>query len=259
MNLKLKKKLITSLQDSGKRRILMNRILIDNYEFIKVDLGGSEAIFSTGENGLDFNKNTEEGINNIENIKSWFNIKEVGFLNQIHSDNVFIYEGKIEGGDALITNQTDKAIGVFTADCVPILLYDKKNNIIASIHSGWRGTFSCILLKTIDKMKNTYGTKEEDLIACIGPHMRQCCYEVSYELIDKFRNSEVYKNVDISDGRMLSMTKCINHQLIIAGVKAENIKDLNICTFCSKEYKLHSYRKNTKYGRMFSFIYLKSV
>ena len=171
----------------------MEIVLIDGYEFIKIDLEGANAVFSTAKNGLDFNKNTDEGRKNIENIKKWFDVSEVGFLDQTHSDNVYIYNGKVEEGDALITNKESTAVGVFTADCVPILLYDKANKVVAAIHSGWRGTFSCIVSKTIDEMKKKYGTKSQDLVAYIGPHMHQCCYEVSEELIDKFKNSEVYK------------------------------------------------------------------
>lgn len=236
----------------------MERILIDDFEFIKVDLGGATAIFSTGKSGLDFNKNTEEGLRNIEGIKNWFKLKEVGYMNQIHSDSVIVYDEQIREGDALITNEENTAVGIFTADCVPILLYDKRNKAIAAIHSGWRGTFSCIVLRTIESMEKQYGTKAEDLVAYIGPHMHQCCYEVSNEIIEQFKNHDIYKGIDISKGRMLSMTKCIIHQLRTKGVKEENIKDLDICTFCNEEYELHSYRKSTnKYGRMFSFIYLE--
>lgn len=236
----------------------MERCLVEDYEFIKIDLGEAVMVFSTAKNKLNFNKNTEEGQKNIKNIKEWFGVKEVGFLNQIHSDYVVTYDGEVKDGDSLITNKKNTAIGVFTADCVPILLYDKSNKAIAAVHSGWRGTFSCILSKTIEEMKKVYGTKAEDLVVYVGPHMHQCCYEVSEEIIDGFQNSEVYKGVDLANGRMLSMTDCIFHQLRTKELIEDNINDLNICTFCNKEYELHSYRKNTnEYGRMFSFIYMK--
>lgn len=236
----------------------MEIVLIEGYEFIKLDLGGANAVFSTGKNGLDFNKNADEGRKNIENIKKWFGVNEVGFLNQTHSDNVYIYNGKVEDGDALITNKESAAVGVFTADCVPILLYDKASKVVAAIHSGWRGTFSCIVSKTIEEMKKKYGTRSENLVVCIGPHIHQCCYEVSEELIEKFKNSEVYKEVDIAKGRMLSMVECITHQLDTKGVRKENINHINLCTLCSNEIELHSYRKNTNaYKRLFSFIFIK--
>lgn len=235
----------------------MENISIEGYEFIKVKLGGAEAVFSTAKKGLDFNKNTKNGRRNIEKIKKWFDVEEVGFLDQIHSDYVFEYDGKSEEGDALITNKKEIAIGIFTADCVPILLFDKSNNAVAAIHSGWKGTFSCILSKTIGDMTKKYGTKGSDLVACIGPHMHQCCYEVGEELVDKFKSSKTYGELDIFNGRNLSMTQCIIHQLEAKGVKKENIHEQNICTFCNNEYELYSYRKNKNTGRMFSFIFLK--
>ncbi|NMM65612.1 peptidoglycan editing factor PgeF [Clostridium sp. P21] len=235
----------------------MEELKIEQYKFIKVSLGEADMIFSTAECELDFNKNSFSGKQSLENIKKWFGVSEVAFLNQIHSDKIVDYKGEIEEGDALITNKRNLAVGVFTADCVPILLYDKVKNVIAAVHSGWRGTFNCIVLKTIEKMEMQYKTKCEDLIVYIGPHIHECCYEVSEDLIDKFKSLEIYKNVDICNKRYLSLKKCIMHQLNLKNIDESNIKDLNICTFCNKKYKTHSYRRNKNYGRLFSFIYLK--
>jgi YfiH family protein len=235
----------------------MREVFIEGYKFIKISLEGAEMIFSTAESGLDFNKNFPNGKKNLENIKKWFGVKEVGFLEQIHSDNILNYDGKIEEGDALIAHKKNLAVGVFTADCVPILLYDKNKSVIAAVHSGWKGTFNCILLKTIERMEKQYGTEAKDLVVSIGPHIHQCCYEVGIDLVDKFKNLEVYKDVDISSGRYLSLKKCILHQLNLKNVDKNNIKDLSICTFCNKNYKTHSYRKNKNGGRLFSFIYFK--
>ncbi len=235
----------------------MKEVLIEGYKFIKVHFQGAEMFFSTGENGLDFNKVTYNGKKNTENIKKWFGVDKVGFLDQIHSDFIIEYNGEIQEGDALITNRKNMAIGVFTADCVPILLYDKNKNVIAAVHSGWKGTFECILLKTIQSMEQLHETDPKDLLVCIGPHIHECCYEVSEELIDKFKNSHVYKNLDISSGRHLNMKKCILHQLHIKGVDQNNIKDLDICTFCNNDYKMHSYRKDKNGGRLFSFVFLR--
>ena len=85
-------------------------------------------------------------------------------------------------GDAIITNVKNVIIGVFTADCVPVILVDEENKVIAAIHSGWRGTFESITLKTIKKMKEEFNTNEINIKAYIGPHIRKCCYEVSEEL-----------------------------------------------------------------------------
>ncbi|AWI03920.1 peptidoglycan editing factor PgeF [Clostridium drakei] len=235
----------------------MEELRIENCKFIKVSLEGAEMVFSTAEGGLDFNKNSSHGKKNLQNIKKWFGVNEVGFLNQTHSDKIVEYKNEIEEGDALITDKKNTAIGVFTADCVPVLLYDKNKKAIAAVHSGWKGTFDCILLKTIEKMEQQYGTKCEDLIVYIGPYIHECCYEVHYDLIDKFKGLEIYKDVNICNGRYLSLGKCILHQLNLKNIDKNNVKDLDICTFCSTEYKTHSYRRDKNKGRLFAFIYLK--
>ncbi|MBC2578993.1 peptidoglycan editing factor PgeF [Clostridium sp. DJ247] len=235
----------------------MEKVLIDNYEFIKISLSGAEVVVSTAKNNLSFNKATDEGIKNLENIKKWFGVENIGYLHQVHGNDVVLYDYKTEEGDALITNKFNTAIGVFAADCTPILLYDKVNKVVAAVHSGWRGTFSGVLTDTISKMEKIYGSKGENLIICIGPHIHECCYEVSEELIHKFKQSSTYNNINISNGRKLSMKKCIMHQLLDKGICKQNIYDMNICTFCNDEYLMHSYRKNNNGGRLFSFIYLK--
>lgn len=232
----------------------MKDVLIDGYKFISIPFEKAEMIFSTAENNLDFDRKKEIGIKNIQNIKKWFGVKEVGFLNQIHSDKIIDYDGKRHEADAFITNKRNAAVGVFTADCVSVLLYDKVRQVAAAVHSGWRGTLSCIVYKTIEKMEREYSCKGEDITAVIGPHIHECCYEVSKELIEKFTNTPIYKNINIHNGRHLNMQNCIIHQLELKKVK--DIRNLNICTFCSKDYKTYSYRKNQD-GRMFSFIFLK--
>src|SRR3712207_9545829 len=115
----------------------------------------------------------------------------------LHSDDIYIYNGLKYDGDALITNKRRIAIGVFTADCVPVLIYDKKNLVVAAIHSGWKGTLNCIVSKTIDTMINRYNSNIKDLEIYIGPHNMMCCYEVSEELIHTFKSSNIYKEAKI--------------------------------------------------------------
>jgi YfiH family protein len=86
--------------------------------------------------------------------------------------------------DALITEHPDICIAVMSADCVPILLFDKRRNVIAAIHSGWRGTVAKILAKTLLELEVRYGTRGEDVLAAIGPSVSQDSYEVGSEVID---------------------------------------------------------------------------
>ncbi|MBV4445156.1 peptidoglycan editing factor PgeF [Clostridium tyrobutyricum] len=234
----------------------MENILIEGYEFIKIDLDGATAVFSTAKNNLDFNKATVAGRRNIENLKKWFKLKNVGYLSQVHGDKLIIYKNKIEDADGIFTGESNTAVGVFNADCVPILLYDKEKGIIAAVHSGWRGTYNLILSKAIEKLEREYKSNVENIKVYIGPHIGVCCYTVGEELIAKFKNSMFYKDKDIFVNNNLDLKKCLLYQLKDKGIKDRNINCLDICTSCSSEYKLHSYRKNKKCGRQFSFLYL---
>ena len=181
-------------------------------------------------------------------------------------DNVFTYhKGEDEAvfrekeGDAIITSQKNIAVGVFTADCTPVLLVDKTRNVVAAVHSGWKGTYKSITLKTINKMISEFFCSPQDIEVFIGPHIKKCCYEVSEELKEKFINEkkDIHKD-KLFSGRNLSMEECILDDLKKCNINDKNINILDECTYCSKDIKLHSYRRtNGDYGRLFSFIVIK--
>ncbi|AOR24912.1 peptidoglycan editing factor PgeF [Clostridium taeniosporum] len=244
----------------------MNKIDLNKIEkiedFIIIKLKNTARIvFTNAEFNRSFNRNTEEGIDELESLKSRFKANEIVYLNQVHSDKILIYNNENinnEEGDAIVTNNKNVIVGAFTADCVPIILIDEVKKVCAAIHSGWRGTYESITLKTIEKMQSKFNCNSNNIKAYIGPHIRKCCYEVSEELKEKFLNKK--KNInkeDMFNKRNLSLQECILDDLRNSGVKEENINILELCTHCSKEIKLHSYRKsNGSYGRMFSFIIL---
>lgn len=239
------------------RGIIVNIKCIENYEFIEEKDENVSLYFSTSKNNLNFKINSEEGMRNISNLKNWFHVEKVGYLNQTHSDKIYKFDGNTYDGDSIITDQKNVAIGVFTADCVPILIYDKTSGVVAAVHSGWKGTVLRIVEKTIKVMKDDCGCDEKNISAVIGPHNKVCCYEFGMELIEDFKKVDIYRNEDIYVNGKLDLQKCIMKQLKNAGIK--NIKPLNICTYCTKEYQLHSYRRDKeKAGRMFSFITIKA-
>jgi len=129
----------------------------------------------------DMLKVCEQGNFTIENLTS--NV-------QVHSDIVNIVDenniGQKKDGDALVTNVKNVPLLIFTADCVPIAIMDKKNKAIGLAHAGWRGTYEKIAQKTIESMISNYNTNVEDIVCVIGPSIGPCCYEVSKELIEKF-------------------------------------------------------------------------
>ncbi|WP_294402080.1 peptidoglycan editing factor PgeF [uncultured Clostridium sp.] len=232
-------------------------------DFLKFEGEHFTVVFTNAENSRSFNRNTEAGICELNSLKDRFKVKDVAYLKQIHSDTILNYkldDAKFNNneGDAIVTDEKEVIIGVFTADCVPVILVDDKRGISAAIHSGWRGTFESITLKTVEKMKSEHGCKGEDIKAFIGPHIRKCCYEVSEELKEKFLDKK--KEIDpeiLFDNRNLNLEACIEKDLLDGGIKAENINSLNLCTYCCDKIKLHSYRKSEgSYGRMFTFVIL---
>ena len=245
----------------------MKKININNLkvfkDFLVIEGEKVDVVFSTAKDSRSFNRNTEEGQKNINSLKEDFNVNEVVYLHQIHSDNVFVFEGDAEEfreyeGDSIITKEEKVIIGAFTADCVPVILVDEREGVIAAIHSGWKGTFNSITKKTIEKMIQEYDVKIENIKVYIGPHIRQCCYEVSEELKESFLNKTKINENELFKGRNLSMERCILEDLRNINIKEDNIYTINMCTYCEKDIKLFSYRKSVgTYGRLFTFAYKK--
>ena len=177
---------------------------------------------------------------------------------QTHTDNVKVVRKieKLEDTDGIITNKKEIALITTSADCISLLLYDPVKKAIGSIHSGWKGTLKGIIVKAIEKMKNEYKSNPEDIICCICPSIRQCCFEVDEDVKDLFYNKyKDLKNIDeiikLGDKKEDKQkyyidTVKINIELLKnIGLKEENIIDSNICTMChSKEF--HSYRADGK-------------
>lgn len=192
----------------------------------------------------DMEKVCEQGNFNIENLTSNIQIHS-DIVNKIDENNI----GQRTDGDALITNVPNVPLLIFTADCVPIAIIDKKNKAIGLAHAGWRGTYDQIAKKTIQKMISNYNTNPKDLICIIGPSIGPCCYEVSKDLVEKFNinftnsNEKFYK---IESGRYkLDLWKVNEYILKESGVKDENIINLKLCTSCNSD-KFHSYRKHNQ-------------
>ncbi|HYF68385.1 MAG TPA: peptidoglycan editing factor PgeF [Ohtaekwangia sp.] len=136
--------------------------------------------------------------------------------------------------DALMTAESGICIAVMSADCVPILLYDRKNQAVAAVHSGWRGTVAKILTKTLYAMREHFGTVGKDLLAGIGPSVSQDAYEVGEEVI-----REVDQAFGASSGLMipvagnkakLDLWKANKMQLLEFGVGKSQIEIADLCT-----------------------------
>ena len=161
--------------------------------------------------------------------------------------------------DGLITNEKGIVLATYYADCVSLLIVDTKNKAIGLSHSGWRGTVGKIGKVTIEKMGELYGTKPEDIVACIGPSICQKCYEISEEVAVQFKEAfpDNIKEILIDKGNgkyQLDLWECNRINFKEAGVLPENIKVTDICT-CHNTDVLFSHRgHNGKRGNLGAFL-----
>ena len=185
-------------------------------------------------------------------------------LNNENKNKYLMWNKSQEEYDAYITNTPGINILVTTADCIPVILYDKSQNIVAVIHSGWKGTLKQIVPKTLQKMIDVFNTNPENVIATFGPSIGKCCFNTEdKEFVLKFKeisesNKEYYAErggVYYIDLEVLVKTKLIN-----MGVKESNIDSANICTKCNQE-DFYSYRGTTnknRYGTVATIVGLYS-
>lgn len=183
---------------------------------------------------------------------------------QAHSDKIMVvdeshagcgvydYESGLPNTDAIITNSNSIAIGILTADCVPVMLFDPIKKVIGVAHAGWKGSLLKIAEKTVLKMKEVYGTKPSDCLSALGPCIGKCCYEVSNNIIEQFKNSFGYESKN--DENKLDLLQIIKMQLIDIGVK--DISSMELCTACNLNLFYSHRAENGHTGRMISLLKL---
>lgn len=202
------------------------------------------------------NNNYKEVIgDNYSSLYKALNLNEDGFTkieHQAHSDIVGCVKEKGEihtNIDGLVTDKSGISLSLRFADCTPIFLYDPVKNAIGNIHSGWRGTVQKIGQKGVEKMIEEYGCNPKDIIACIGPAIGKCHFEVEEDVKKIFEETFSYLaspkkfiQKGKKEGKYFVDTNYINEKLLEEiGLKKENIVQSNICTVCNKDY-IHSYR-----------------
>ena len=188
-------------------------------------------------------------------------------LNQVHSNKFCFINKKYKfskkkiKGDALITNIKNLAIGVLSADCVPLLIYDQKLKIISAIHAGWKGAYKGIVEKVVNFfLKN--GSKTKDLYAVIGPCITEKNYEVQKDFKKKFLKKDKKNNKFFKirkNKTYFSLNNYVYNQLKKIGIK--NLEIINKDTFDEKNNFFSSRRsiktKKSDYGRNISIIMIK--
>ncbi|MFA6384588.1 MAG: peptidoglycan editing factor PgeF [Candidatus Omnitrophota bacterium] len=147
--------------------------------------------------------------------------------------------------DALITDRRRLALAIFTADCLPVFLYDPQKQVIGLAHAGWRGTKENIAGKTVQAMMKQYDCRPGDIYAGFGPAIRGCCYRVGDEFKDRFESGLAQKNGSL----YLDLVKINTEQLLRREIKRVNIFDSSICTFCANDGYFSYRRQGLSSGR----------
>ena len=213
-------------------------------------------------------------------------------LRQFHS-NLIIIASAADGdrerprkADGVITAEPGFLVAIQTADCIPVLVADRKRHVVAAFHAGWRGTVKRIVELGVGRMRLEFGSRPEDLIAAIGPGAGQCCYAVGEEVLSEFESQfgyarELFREVFDSDPvrkkyPMLFLTQCApghsligprthldlieanRRQLLDAGLKPAAISFTGGCTNCHTDLFFSHRASQGHAGRMMSVIGIRS-
>ena len=222
---------------------------------------------------------------------------------QIHSDLIRVLDASTSPGpppalpstlpsvgDGLVTDRAGLLLSVVVADCLPILLVDTKQRVVAALHCGWRGTVRRIAQKGVGLMKQTYGSRDRDLRAAIGPGIRVCCYQVGEEVWEEFEGQFSYasqlfvrceepsplqtrypllfhhnpeSHASSDNPLYLDLVQANIHQLREVGVTAKHIYADTHCTSCHPEL-FFSHRRdagqgNRQTGRMMGVVGIRNM
>lgn len=259
---------------------------MNNPQLLYYDLGNSVTAFSTTRHGgvslgnyasLNINPYCGDDTNNVaQNCQLLADSLHIPASNiilphQVHgidhraiapelfSMNSDVRSRILDSVDIVTTNMTGVCIGVSTADCIPILLYDPITRATAAIHAGWRGTVQRICQHAIVAMQRQYGTEASNLRAIIGPGISLESFEVGQEVYNQFAEA----GFDLTEAAVwhnkwhIDLPKINIQQLIACGVLPENIHNADICTYTHTDDYFSARRLGIDSGRIYTGIVLR--
>ena len=153
--------------------------------------------------------------------------------------------------DGLITNEKNLLLCTVEADCVPVYFYDPVKEVIAMVHSGWKGTVQKISEVAIQKMRDSFGCSPANIMVAIGPHICKDCYEVGQDVFDEFAQSfgddemeKIFSRKN-EEKYLLNLQEAVTLTLLKNGILEKNIFPITICTYHSQidSHSLCSYRR----------------
>lgn len=253
---------------------MQNFININKFvDIVNLGFFTSKGGISKGDfNSLNCSKSNDDKKNNVsKNIKIAINAlgikkKRLKLINQIHSNKIFFINNnnlnKDIYGDGLITENKNIALGILTADCAPIFIFDKKKSIVCCLHSGWKGALNNIVSKGIKKIKRKK-IKSQNIIVIVGPCLGFNNFEVDKKFKLKFiKKNKLYQKFFKSKNRnkdIFDLRNLINFQISKEGI--DNVFNIRKDTY-KNSHIFFSHRRAThqnkiQTGRMINIISLR--
>lgn len=205
-----------------------------------------------------------------KNIELWLNSKKINpgdliYGKQIHSNRVLVVGESQKGKkilqvDGFVTStelfSKSLVLGIHTADCIPILLWDEMNGIIGAAHAGWRGLKLNMVHSVVCKMVQL-GANVKNIKVLIGPHIQSCCYKVSKDIALEFSTINSDSVSHVKQNYYLNLEQVARYQLQKERILKDYIMTMNTCTFCTHD-QYYSYRKDypDTFGEQMSIISL---
>ncbi|MEN6318694.1 MAG: peptidoglycan editing factor PgeF [Syntrophaceae bacterium] len=246
------------------------------YDFVTHAFCTRKGGTSTGKfSSLNFSIREGDSAENVrqnwEVLAEAFNMETEQFfvVNQVHGDSILLIDQPVRNigihqphkYDAIITDQQGLAIGIKTADCVPIFFVDTVKNIVGVAHAGWRGTAMNIAVKVVKTLMNRFSSHADDIIAVIGPAIGACCYQVDeivFNAMEKHNNRDAVFHACLQEGQwMLDLPLANKLQIIGSGISQENVFTADYCTSCNTDIWYSHRGEGGNTGRQLNFIMLK--
>ncbi len=239
------------------------------HAFFTREGGVSEGIYESLNGGLGSKDNPAHVIENRKRMAESLKVEPSHFLTayQVHSPDVAVATSPWSNEqrphvDAIVTKIPRLAIGITTADCGPVLFVDPQAGVIGAAHAGWKGALTGVLESTVEAMEGL-GAARTNIIAAIGPLIRQSSYEVGEEFVTRFREADATnERFFIPSSRpahaMFDLAGYIRRRLERAGLLT--IDDVDVCTYADERfysYRRSVHRKEADYGRHIHAIVLE--
>ena len=200
-------------------------------------LGGGTSVYGAeGELNLGLTREDEREIvlGNRARVVEALGGMRMDTVRQVHGTRVVLGgEGEADG---MVTAEPGVVLGVMAADCVPVLVVDRRLRAVGAVHAGWRGTAAGLVGAGVEAMRREFGSRREDLMAAVGPSIGQCCYGVGEEVRDQFA-------ADLFAGERLDLWEANRRQLVAAGVgEVAVVGECTRCTYLGSRRKYFSHR-----------------